>query len=74
MNPIRAVQTNDVVPLLLSSQRSNLRDLRMKDNFNNTFLSKCPSEPLLRKGIATKLTKRCESIVRYLINQNVRQS
>ena len=40
MNPIWAVQTNDVVPLLLSSQRSNLRDLRMKDNFNNTFLFK----------------------------------
>ena len=28
---------------ILSSQHSNLRDLRMKDNFNNTFLSKCPS-------------------------------
>ena len=40
----------------------NLLLLIRGDKFNNTFYSKCLSEPLLRNGFMTNLAKRCEGV------------
>ena len=41
-NPLRAVQTNDVMPLpIIFATLKFCENFTNEDNFNNTFLSKC---------------------------------
>ena len=46
-----AVQTNDVVSLpIIFATLKFCENFTIEDNFNNTFLSKCPSLPLLARN------------------------